>query len=346
MHDSQINRKGKEQERILAITNKAIYNLASNDLKRPKRRIDFDAMASVSISTSSNEFAIHCPSEYDYRFKSDDRSEIINVLSLIYKKSQGVKLKVARKYQQSLINEVVTKDVARLQTREQRLLRYKVLISQPVDSDNEEAADFDKIHALKKIKSIHNKQSNKVENEDKYFSIDVNFKDAKKALKCVPSDFEFLKVIGRGSFGKVMLVKKKDNHKLYAMKILKKKCIIARRQIGMFIQFKLFNSPLIAVGKYTEHTKAERRILESLQHPFCMTLRYAFQTASKLYLVLDFYRGGELFFHLKKKRKFTEAEGQIIVAEVALALGHLHSFDIIYRDLKPEVCECFVIRTF
>merc|ERR1719419_530857 len=67
-----------------------------------------------------------------------------------------------------------------------------------------------------------------------------------------------------------------------------------------------------------------------------MTLRFAFQTDSKLYFVLDYFRGGELFFHLKRRRKFTENESLIFIAEVALALGHLHSLDIIYRDLKPE----------
>lgn len=100
------------------------------------------------------------------------------------------------------------------------------------------------------------------------------------------------------------------------MKILKKKAIIQRNQV--------------------EHTLAERKILEALKHPFLMTLRFAFQTETKLYFVLDYYTGGELFFHLKKKRRFTENEARIIVAEVGLALGHLHSLDVIYRDLKPE----------
>eukprot|EP01083_Nonionella_stella_P083671 231419_1 len=261
---TKINRKGKEQERVLVMTNKALYNLVPNDLKRPRRRIDYDALISLSLSTSSNEFALHCPSEYDYRFKSNHRDELIQLLRVVYKKSQCKKLKVAKKYQSSFTNDIVTKDVARLQTREQRLLRFKNLISQPVESDNEEAEDYDKIQKLKKLKSFPT-DSKKMDDFD-LGEININ-----KPLKCIPSDFEFLKVIGRGSFGKVMLVRKKDNHKLYAMKILKKKAIIARRQI--------------------EHTKAERRILQSLQHPFCMTLRYAFQTIGKLYLVLDFYRG-------------------------------------------------------
>ena len=315
----QINRKGKEQERIFVATNKAVYNLAINDLKRPRRRIDYDAIASVSTSTSSTEFAFHVPSEYDYRFKSDHRGELIKIVGAMYKKCRGCRLKVVKKYQSELINAVMTKDVARLQTREQRLIRYKELVSQPVESDNEEAEDFDKIQKLKAIHSLAslkevdgdgvggnrvvdgedgNKENQNGQNlqnavnqnnpqnqnqldqetlardsvdRNKYSNHPINIK-YQRPLKCEPSDFEFLKVIGRGSFGKVMLVKKKDNDKLYAMKILKKKAIIARRQI--------------------EHTKAERRILESLQHPFCMTLRYAFQTFGKLYLVLDFYRGG------------------------------------------------------
>ncbi|ETO30835.1 serine/threonine-protein kinase Sgk2 isoform beta [Reticulomyxa filosa] len=67
-----------------------------------------------------------------------------------------------------------------------------------------------------------------------------------------------------------------------------------------------------------------------------MNLRYAFQTEAKLYFVLDFYQGGELFFHLRKVKRFTEPQARFLVAEVGCALGHLHSLDIAYRDLKPE----------
>merc|ERR1719285_1383724 len=136
------------------------------------------------------------------------------------------------------------------------------------------------------------------------------------SAKVGPDDFDFLKVIGRGAFGKVMQVKYQADKKIYAMKILRKKQILAKNQI--------------------EHTKAERKILQALQHPFLMTLRFAFQTDSKLYFVLDYFRGGELFFHLKKQKRFTEPQAKIFVAEVALALGHLHSLDVVYRDLKPE----------
>merc|ERR1712130_30609 len=129
-------------------------------------------------------------------------------------------------------------------------------------------------------------------------------------------DFELLKVIGRGAFGKVMLVKKKDDGKIYAMKIMKKRTIMGRGQV--------------------DHTKAERKILQSLDHPFLMALRYAFQSKEKLYLVLDYIKGGELFFHLKNNRRFTEDVARLWCGEIALAMGHLHSLGVIYRDLKPE----------
>lgn len=100
------------------------------------------------------------------------------------------------------------------------------------------------------------------------------------------------------------------------MKILRKSHLVRRRQI--------------------ERTKTERRVLSVLNHPFIMRLYYAFQTAEKLYLVLDYCPGGELFFHLSRYRRFQEPVARFYAAELLLAIGHLHKHGIIYRDLKPE----------
>merc|ERR1712100_639114 len=142
----------------------------------------------------------------------------------------------------------------------------------------------------------------------------VLFSDDNKPV--CKDDFELLKVIGKGSFGKVMQVKKKDDGQIYAMKVLRKEAIIARKQV--------------------DHTRAEKAILQKIDHPFIVKLNYAFQTEEKLYMVLDFVNGGELFFHLKKEGKFSEERVRLYSAEIALALHHLHSRDIVYRDLKPE----------
>ena len=114
-----------------------------------------------------------------------------------------------------------------------------------------------------------------------------------------------------------MQVKKKDDGKIYAMKVLSKEAIIARKQIA--------------------HTRAEKSILQKIQHPFIVKLHYAFQTKDKLYMILDFVNGGELFFHLKKDGKFAENRVRFYAAQIACAIAHLHSLGIVYRDLKPEV---------
>lgn len=132
-----------------------------------------------------------------------------------------------------------------------------------------------------------------------------------------PSDFEFLKVIGKGSFGKVLLAKHKQEQKIYAVKVLQKSQIVRRNEV--------------------KHIMAERNVLlKSVQHPFLVGLHYSFQTQDKLYFVLDYVNGGELFFHLQKERNFSEPRAKFYAAEIASALGYLHSLNIIYRDLKPE----------
>merc|ERR1712110_371540 len=85
-----------------------------------------------------------------------------------------------------------------------------------------------------------------------------------------------------------------------------------------------------------EHTATERKVLESMTHPFIVQMAYAFQTPTKLYLVLEYCNGGELFFHLSRAGRFSEPRAKYYAAEIALALGHIHHHGVIYRDLKPE----------
>jgi serine/threonine protein kinase len=77
-------------------------------------------------------------------------------------------------------------------------------------------------------------------------------------------------------------------------------------------------------------------LLAECSHPFILKLHYSFQCSTKLYLLVDYEGGGSLFFHLEKKRRFTESEIMFYAAEIVLALGYLHQEGVIYRDLKPE----------
>ena len=100
------------------------------------------------------------------------------------------------------------------------------------------------------------------------------------------------------------------------MKVLRKEFIISKNQCA--------------------HTMTERRILEELDSPFIVKLAFAFQTEDKLYFVLEYVAGGELFFHLKQRGRFNEQEVRFYAAEIITFLSQLHNNGIIYRDLKPE----------
>ena len=129
-------------------------------------------------------------------------------------------------------------------------------------------------------------------------------------------DFERLKVLGKGSFGKVVLVRLKTNGKLFAMKILKKEAVVKRKQV--------------------DHTKTERMILEKLRHPFIVRLYYAFQDNDNLYFVTEFMQGGEMFFHLHRNPQYKDKAVIFYLSEILLALEYMHRKNIVYRDLKPE----------
>lgn len=103
---------------------------------------------------------------------------------------------------------------------------------------------------------------------------------------------------------------------MYALKVLRKDNIIKRNQV--------------------EHTRTERSVLGYVKHPFIVGMNMAFQSKDKLYFVLDYCAGGELFFHLGKLGKFPEARARFYAAEIILAISYCHQLDIVYRDLKPE----------
>ncbi|KAJ5760799.1 Serine/threonine-protein kinase psk1 [Penicillium odoratum] len=139
--------------------------------------------------------------------------------------------------------------------------------------------------------------------------------------KMTAQDFEPMLCLGKGSFGTVLLVRHVVTGKLYAQKQFRKASITVHK-------------------KLVEQTKTERTILESVnRHPFVVKLFYAFQDHEKLYLILEYAQGGELFTHLAMERMFDEDATAFYMAEMVLALEHLHqNVGVLYRDLKPENC--------
>jgi len=281
----KFNKKGKKQERNLLISNKNVFNLGKG--QDVKRKIPISKIAAITVSKVSSEFVIHVPDEYDYRYSSaDQRENILQVLisewCKIYKQKPG--LPFFYKDDIELVNWTTLKaekkkGISRIPTEEPKYV-----------TENGPS------------KSPEKRRSNTLYSRDK--------------KEVSVEDFNVLKVLGRGAFGKVMLVEKKDTKEIFAMKSLRKEDLIDKDQV--------------------EHTKTEKRILETINHPFLVNLEYVFQTPEKIFFIMQFMRGGELFQHLRTDQFFPEWRAKFYVGIVAMALGHLHSKNIIYRDLKPE----------
>ncbi|XP_055887289.1 cAMP-dependent protein kinase catalytic subunit alpha isoform X2 [Biomphalaria glabrata] len=134
---------------------------------------------------------------------------------------------------------------------------------------------------------------------------------------CTLDDFDRIKTLGTGSFGRVMLVQHKgENKSFYAMKILDKQKVVKLKQV--------------------EHTLNEKKILQSINFPFLVKLEYAFKDNSNLYMVLEFVTGGEMFSHLRRIGRFSESHSRFYAAQIILSFEYLHYLDLVYRDLKPE----------
>lgn len=132
------------------------------------------------------------------------------------------------------------------------------------------------------------------------------------------TDFDLRSTVGTGTFGRVRVVKMKGSQDQtpLAMKILKKSEAIRLKQV--------------------EHIKAERQILQMIEHPFIVNLVTTFQDERRLFMLMEFVNGGELFSFLRKRGRLNNDQTRFFAAEIVLALTYLHAIHIVYRDLKPE----------
>ncbi|RCK63403.1 Serine/threonine-protein kinase YPK2/YKR2 [Candida viswanathii] len=170
-------------------------------------------------------------------------------------------------------------------------------------------------HEYLKFSNYNANLQDLISNDMGEIMLTIEFKPLTKKRLSI-EDFDLLKLLGRGSFGKVMQVVKKDTKQIYALKIIRKQHIVSRLEVT--------------------HTLAERTVLARITNPFIVPLKFSFQSPEKLYLVLSFINGGELFWHLQREGKFSMDRSRFYIAELLTALESLHELNVIYRDVKPE----------
>jgi serum/glucocorticoid-regulated kinase 2 len=257
------------------ITNKGIYNLKKkckinkiNKILKTalKRRIEIEGIRGITVSKIIDDFVIHGnDDEYDYHYVSQRRKRIIEYIAKAFRDLTGQELKFCEVEIKSLKGFVTSKNEKKKDKNFSKMPKtltsvYLYLNPDAVGNDPEQPI---KSRTLRTTTLYSKRKDNK----------EVKLED-----------FQVLKVLGRGSFGKVCLVEYAATKEIYAMKSLKKDVLIDQDQI--------------------ENTLLEKRILESLDHAFLVDLIFCFQTEERLYFIMPFLRGGELFQHLRKFRIF------------------------------------------
>ena len=291
----KINKFNFKQERNILLTDKAIYNLKKTSLKR---RIDYKIIVGITVSKLSDEFVVHCKDiDYDYQFISKRKKTIIEIISKFYKIVNEGELQLYEVNLKSLNEYVTTKKEKEKEKTKSRIPRHNSIDVEQYLFGNVSNTD---------VQIINSKQEDTIIKRKRTFNntyIDLN-------------DFEKIKTIGRGSVGKVYLVKYTPNNKLYAMKSMRKDQIIS--------------------DGIVDNILVERNILLLNQCNFLLTLSFFKQTSERLYLITPFIKGGDLFNKLKTDGFFPEDLVKFYAAQIAIAIQHLHDLGFAYRDLKPE----------
>lgn len=298
--------KGEHELVQVVITKRKFFIVKNDVIDRYIALVDIEA---VTNSFNSDEFIIHVEESVDERFSCvKNKHEILQMILYLQTTSGSTLVK-----SQSSVDPSFK-------------MKVYMVPDLSLDIYLTTAEDIESGHVIRP-----DEKHRKMLNYKEFLQLDSIYAERKEhrsrstrtiytkegSPKVTVDDFELIKTLGKGAHGKVLLCERRNaKHERFAMKIIKKQHIIDANQI--------------------EHTIAEKIILSRLTHPFLISLKYAFQNETKIYFVMEFMKGGELFQHLRKVKRFNEEQTKFIAACVITALGHLHNKDFIYRDLKPE----------
>jgi len=298
-----------DQERNIILTDEALYNFQK---KKVKRKIKYDQIRGITFSKQNTEFVVHGnDDEYDYLFRSSERDIILSFIAKLYEEQNGKTLKLCEVNEKSLKNYVTEKKEKKKDKNYSKMDESKKI-------DTKKFL-YDIANSNKKLRtsSNHSVDEEKIKDET---PIQIKSKTIFSKINNITNanleDFKILKILGRGEFGKVYLVRYKQQNEYYAMKSIKKEYLLNKKEIINVIY--------------------EKKILQNLNHPFLVGTLLCFETDERVYFIMNLIQGESLFNFMVNNKDVPEAEVKFYAAIIGLTIDYLHKNGITYRDIRPD----------
>ena len=304
----KINHFNISQDRVLILTDEALYNFHK---KKSKRRIEYNQIRGITYSKQNNEFVVHGnDDEYDYYFQSNDRNLILNLISKYYEEQNGKILKICEVNEKSLRKFVTDKKEKKKDKNFSKMDETKVIDSKKFFEEN--TVSEVKVRAP----SVNVDEETIEEENPPEIKTRIIFNKIKDLNKVELEDFKIIKILGRGIFGKVYLVQNINNKMYYSMKSVKKEYLIDEKEI--------------------EEKLVEKKIIEKLDNQFIIGTLLCFETEERIYFIMNLIKGESMVEYMRNNKNKKEEEIRFFMGIIGIVIDYLHKNGIKYRDIRPN----------
>ncbi len=324
---TKVNHFGINQERVLVLTDEALYNFQK---KKNKRRIKYDQIRGITISTvkQNEEFVIHgMDDEYDYYYHSPQRNLIICLIAKFYEEQKGQNLKICEVPEKSLKTYVTSKKEKKKDKNFSKMDENKKIDTKLFIKNNEASNKM-------QSSSIDQGESEKMTDESPtVITSSILYYKTEDLSRAKLEDFKIIKIVGRGTLGKVYLVQYKNTNQYYTMKSIK---------------IDYLQNPYEIINDIVD-----KKILNNLSYPFLVGVNLCFETEERIYFIMNLIKGKSLYSYLKEKnaeketinkdkdrellsKNLEEDQVKFYAGILGLTIDFLHKKGIGYRDIRPD----------